>query len=84
MLTYPVRLTPVEERLIKLTFHDVPEAVVVAADEDDAFGRALPALETVLGGYVLEGRSIPAPSDVCGAPTVTTERFSTLGMDSAH
>ncbi len=63
-----------------LTFHDVPEAVIVAAAEDDAFGRAVPVLETVLGGYVLEGRSIPTPSGVCGAPTVTTKRFSTVGM----
>jgi predicted RNase H-like HicB family nuclease len=63
-----------------LSFHDVPEAVIVAAGEDDAFSRALPVLETVLGGYVLEGRSIPRPSEVCGAPTVRTDRFSTLGM----
>lgn len=81
MLAYPVRVTPVDKHLVMLTFHDVPEAVVVAADEDDAFGRAPAVLETVLGGYVLEGRSIPAPSDVCGAPVVTTQRFSTLGMN---
>ena len=81
MLAYPVRVTPVEDNLVVLTFHDIPEAVVVAADEEDAFGRAAAALETVLGGYVLEGRSIPTPSDVCGAPVVETQRFSTLGMN---
>jgi predicted RNase H-like HicB family nuclease len=81
MLSYPVRLTPAGERMVMLTFHDLPEAVVVAADEEDAFARAGAALEAVLGGYVLEGRSLPAPSDVCGAPTVTTERFSLLGLE---
>jgi predicted RNase H-like HicB family nuclease len=80
MLSYPVRLTPVDDRLIMLTFHDLPEAVVVASDEDDAFGRAPQVLETVLSSYVLEGRSIPSPSDVCGAPVVTTERFSSAGQ----
>ena len=81
MLAYPVRVTPVDKHLVRLTFHDLPEAVIVAGGEDDAFGRAPAVLETVLGGYVLEGRAIPTPSDVCGAPTVATERFTTLGMN---
>ena len=79
MLSYPVRLVPEEGGLV--TFHDVPEAVVVAASEDDAIERALPVLETVLSTYVVRGHSIPAPSDVCGAPTITTERFSVLGAE---
>ena len=79
MLAFPVRVTPTDENLVVLTFHDIPEAVIVGADEDDAFGRAPAVLETVLGGYVLEGRSIPAPSDVCGAPVIETQRFSTRG-----
>jgi antitoxin HicB len=81
MLSYPVRLIPEGNGYVMLTFHDVPEAVVVGESEDDAIDRALPLLETVLGSYVVEGRSIPSPSDVCGAPTITTERFSVIGMD---
>ena len=80
VLSYPVRVTPTDDGLVMLTFHDVPEAVVVADGEEDAFARARAVLETVLGGYVLEGKSIPAPSDVCGAPSVGTEQFTTLGM----
>ena len=81
MLSYPVRLIPEGNGHVMLTFHDVPEAVVVGDREDDAMDRALPLLETVLCSYVVEGRSIPSPSDVCGAPKVTTERFSVIGMD---
>jgi predicted RNase H-like HicB family nuclease len=81
VLSYPVRVTPLDDHLVVVTFHDLPEAVIVAADEEDAFGRAQQVLETVLGGYVLEGRSIPTPTDVCGAPTVTTEQYTTLGFD---
>ena len=65
-----------------LTFHDVPEAVVVGSSEEDALGRARPLLETILGGYVVDGRPIPAPSNVCGAPTVSTERFSVVGLEA--
>lgn len=81
MLSYPVRLIPKDEGLM-LTFPDVPEAVVSGADEDEVFREALPILETVLGGYVLEGRPIPTPSEICAAPTVTTQRFSLIGLDA--
>jgi antitoxin HicB len=81
MLSYPARLAPAGEKMVLLTLPDVPEAVVVAASEDEAIEKAPEILEGVLGGYVVEGRSIPSPSDICGAPVVTTERFSVLGME---
>ncbi|HLL59846.1 MAG TPA: type II toxin-antitoxin system HicB family antitoxin [Allosphingosinicella sp.] len=81
MLSYPVRLIPEDNGYVMLTFHDVPEAVVVGESEDDAIERALPLLETVLGSYVVEGRSIPSPSDICGAPMITTDRFSVVAAD---
>ncbi len=59
MLRYPVRLTLAGDHLVMLTSHDVPEAVVIGATEDDPFRQALPVLETALGGYVVECRSIP-------------------------
>lgn len=80
MLSYPVRLIPENGGLV-LSFPDVPEAIVTGADEEEVFGRALTVLETALGGYILEGRPIPPPSDICAAPTVTTKRFSLVGMD---
>jgi antitoxin HicB len=64
-----------------LIFPDVPEAVAAAATEDEAFDQALPALEAALATYVVQGRPIPAPSDICGAPTVRTEKFSLLGLE---
>ena len=76
MLTYPVRLIPEGESSVMLIFPDVPEAVVVGADEQDAFDRAPAILEAVLRGYVEEERPLPAPSDICGAPTVATPRFA--------
>lgn len=64
-----------------LTFPDVPEAAAVGISEDDAFEKALPVLESVLAAYVVEGRPIPTPSDICGAPMLATERFSLIGME---
>lgn len=75
MLSYPVRLAPEGDDCVMLTIPDIPEVVVVGASEDEVFMHAVPLLETVLGGYLDEGRPIPSPSDICGAPTVTTSRF---------
>ena len=81
MLSYPVRLIPGDDGSVTLTVIDIPEVVVVGADEDEVFRQALPQLETVLAGYVVEGRALPAPSDICAAPTVTTTQFSVLVLD---
>lgn len=80
MLSYPVRLTPAAETDVKLTFPDVPEAEVLGTSEEDVFSRALPELEKALAAYVVDGRPIPPPSDICGAPTVTTEKFRLEGL----
>jgi antitoxin HicB len=80
MLTYPVRMVPADAGAVQLVFPDVPEAQAAGSSEDDVFARALPALEKALAGYVLDRRSIPAPTDICGAPVVTTERFSLVGL----
>lgn len=79
MLRYPVRLIPADEGRVMLCFPDVPEAVVVGETEDDAFEKAVNVLEAVLSGYVVEAKPIPAPSDICGAPEVSTERFNVAG-----
>lgn len=84
MLSYPVRIVPEGEGSVRLTFPDLPEAVVFGTDEDDAFAQATPVLETVLDSYLLAGRAIPAPSDICGAPVVTTMRFNILDAERAE
>ena len=83
MITYPVRLIPGDGGCVTLVFPDLPGASVVGSDEDDAFEQAPQLLEKMLSGYVVDGRPIPAPSDICGAPTVTTRQFGLLGMDVA-
>ncbi len=79
MLSYPVKLNPEGERAVMLQFPDVPEAVVVGASEGDALRKAVPVLEVILAGYLDEGRTIPAPSAIAGAPTVATDKFA-LGV----
>ena len=81
MLRYPVRFTPTDGG-VQLSFPDVPEAQVNAATEEEAIAGALEALERSLSGYVVDARPIPGPSDICGAPTVQTERFSLTGLET--
>jgi len=76
MLTYPVTLTPGEQGLILATAPDLPEMVCCGDCEDSAIARAGDILDIILAGYRAEGRPIPRPSRISGAPTVTTEYFS--------
>ena len=75
MLTYPIALTPGESGLVLFTFPDLPEAVSCARGEDEAMARAVDVLDIILASYRAEGRPIPRPSDIEGAPLVTSERF---------
>jgi predicted RNase H-like HicB family nuclease len=45
--------------MVILTLPDVPEAVVVGYSEDDALRRAPAVLDSILQGYVSEGRRLP-------------------------
>lgn len=78
MLAYPARLTPGSEGRVMLTLPDVPELVIVADTEDEAFRKAPPLLDTILSGYEEEGRPIPWPSDLCGAPRVESHRYENI------
>ena len=80
-LSYPVRFIPADEG-VQIIFPDLPGVVTEGADEEEALQLALPALEQALGGYVVDGRAIPSPSEICGAPTVTTARFNLLGLEA--
>ena len=81
MLSYPVRVLPTDNGCILLVFPDLPEVDVLGTSEDEAFAKATAALEAALAAYVVEGRPLPTPSDICGAPSVETSRFSIAGMN---
>ena len=83
MLAYPVHVVPCTRQGVIVFFPDLPEAVVQGRSEEDAMAEARVLLETVLSGYVHQGREFPRPSLIEGAPTVATDRFSMLGMDLA-
>ncbi len=72
MLSYPISLTPDDNGTLLVTFPDVPEAITVGNDEEDAKIQALDALEAALEIYFAEKRSIPMPSKAKrGQPVVT-------------
>ena len=76
MLAYPVRLVPTREGSVRAVFPDVPQAVAEGRDEEDALYRAKFVLEMCLGHMLAHGELPPRPSDISGAPTVTTGKFT--------
>lgn len=76
MISYPVRLVPTAERNVRVVFPDLPQATTEGRDEEDALYRAKFVLEMCLGHMAVHGEKPPLPSDICGAPTVSTEKFS--------
>jgi antitoxin HicB len=72
MVNYPARLIPAEDGMVLVTFPDVPEAVACGQGEEEALDRAKDVLETILACYRGEGRALPQPSDIRGAPLVAT------------
>ena len=81
VLKYPARLIPTEDGTILVRLPDVPEAAAFGSTEEEALAAVQPILEAVLSSYCVDGRPIPSPSDVCGAPIVATEKFSLLGLE---
>jgi antitoxin HicB len=75
MLRYPVRLVPTREGKVRAVFPDLPQAVCEGADEEDALFRAKFVLELALGHLLDHGARPPTPSDICGAPTISTDKF---------
>ena len=76
MLAYPVRLVPTKEGAVRAVFPDVPQAVAQGRDEAAAIYRSKFVLEMCLGHMLAHGELPPRPSDICGAPTVTTDKFT--------
>lgn len=62
MLTYPFSLTPDTNDTFLVQFPDIPEAITVAKDEDEAMVNGLEALEAAIEIYFDEKRVVPKPS----------------------
>lgn len=77
MLTYALKLAYRYDGMVLATFPDVPEAVAIGRDDEEARDQALGALEAALADYEAEGRAFPAPRAV-GSVTVSTIKFETL------
>lgn len=75
MRAYPAQVTDLEHGGLIVRFPDVPEAVACGDSEDEVLANARPVLEAVLEAYLAEGRELPEPSQIEGAPTVSTDRF---------
>ncbi|SOE95094.1 antitoxin HicB [Burkholderia sp. D7] len=72
MLSYPVKLELDTNNTYLVTFPDIPEAVSVGDDEDEALLNALDALESAIEIYFDEKREVPPPSkSKKGQPVVT-------------
>lgn len=82
MISYPVRLIPTKEKMVRAMFPDVPEAVAEGETEEEAIRSAKFALESALGHRLHDRKPLPHPSDICGAPSVTTEKFILSGEPS--
>lgn len=76
MLSYPVRLIPTDDKRVSAIVLDVPEAVSGGATEEEAMAGIQSALEAALGRRLDRREALPTPSDVCGAPVVTTDQFA--------
>jgi antitoxin HicB len=62
MLSYPVKLVRDTNNTYLVTFPDIPEAVSVGDDQDEALLNALDALESAIEIYFDEKREVPLPS----------------------
>jgi predicted RNase H-like HicB family nuclease len=77
MLTYALKLADRYDGMIIATFPDLPEAMAMGRDYDEACEQAQCALEATLERYADEGRPFPQPSS-SGRLTVSTEKFGIL------
>ena len=80
MLTYSLKLADRYDGMVIATIPDLPEAMAMGRDIDEACEEARRALESTLEDYAADGRPFPSPSGY-GALTVSTDRFITLPTD---
>ena len=77
MVTYALRLASNYNGMVMATFPDVPEAMALGRDDQEAVEQARHALEAALGLYAAAGRDLPTPR-ARGTLHVTTEKFGQL------
>ncbi len=77
MLTYSLKLADRYDGMVIATIPDVPEAMAMGRDIDEACDEARRALESTLCEYEAQGRPFPTPS-LGGRLTVSTDRFGAL------
>jgi predicted RNase H-like HicB family nuclease len=75
MLSYALKLSGRYDGMVIATIPDVPEAMAIGRDHEEACEQALGALEAALETYEAEGRPLPEPR-AAGGLRVGTERFS--------
>ncbi|MDR5778716.1 type II toxin-antitoxin system HicB family antitoxin [Caballeronia sp. LZ065] len=72
MLSYPVDLELDSNNTYMVTFPDIPEALSVGDDQDEALINAVDALESAIEIYFDEKREVPMPSKARkGQPVVS-------------
>lgn len=74
MLAYPVLLED-DDGTVLVTSPDFPELTTFGEDHDEAFARAVDALEEAIAARIHDRRDIPAPSegqDYVFLPTLTS------------
>jgi predicted RNase H-like HicB family nuclease len=74
MLTYSLKLADRYDGMVIATIPDLPEAIAMGRDIDEACDEARRALEATLKDYADQGRPFPVPS-LGGRLTVSTDRF---------
>jgi antitoxin HicB len=77
MLTYALRLATNYNGMVMATFPDVPEAMALGRDHEEALDQAKDALEAALERYAAEGRDLPEPR-AGGSLRVSTDKFDML------
>ena len=77
MLTYALRLATNYNGMVMATFPDVPEAMALGRDDQEAIEEAKFALEAALERYAAEGLDFPSPR-AGGTLRITTEKFGML------
>lgn len=77
MLTYSLKLATNYNGMVMATFPDVPEAMALGRDDDEAVEGARSALEAALERYQAEGRAFP-PARAAGSIKISTDRFGAL------
>lgn len=79
MLTYALKLADRYDGMIIATIPDIPEAMGMGRDYEEACEQARWALEAALERYAADGQPFPQPS-AGGRLTVSTDKFEVLAV----